>query len=317
MAMRPFGREADVRVKPAGFDLGIQDDLAGPAKGGFPEQPGPGYEKTADPARGRFLVVSAPPPQGGDVLDFQPGVEEGGFQRQVKHPDDPAVHRAGEEPLVQTAQEAIEQEPDVEELQVDVRHLHEGVHAERERDEQRLSRVLDGAAEDHPVVPLGSRDPARRVFRFQGSQLRRRPGARARDAARPLDGRVDLMRDHQPQSGLPDLARGPQEIALPAAFDQLAFAQQLSVPDEQPALDGRRALVDENELFDPDGFPVENEMEVRVGNGLGRVGGPDAADSEQIVQRAADVGGPGGDGVDGLLDVFALDHVGRRKKWFK
>ena len=159
--------------------------------------------------------------------------------------------------------------------------------------------------------------PRGRVFRFQGSQLRRRPGARARDASSPLDGRVDLVRDHQPQSGLPDLAGGLQEIALPAAFDQLALAQQLSVLDEQPALDGRRALVDEDELLDPDVFPVENEMEVRVGDGLGRVGGPDAAHPEQIVQGAADVGGPGGDGVDGLLDVFALDHVGRRKKWFK
>ena len=89
----PLGDEADVRVKPAGFDLGIQDDLAGPAKGGFPEQPGPGYEKTADPARGRFLVVSAPPPQGGDVLDFEAGVEQGGFQRPGK-----ASRRSGRPP---------------------------------------------------------------------------------------------------------------------------------------------------------------------------------------------------------------------------
>ena len=136
------------------------------------------------------------------------------------------------------------------------------------------------------------------------------PGVSASERrARPFDGRVDLVRDHQPQPGGPDLAGGPQEIPLPPAFDQLAFAEKLPVLDEQPALDGGGALVDEDELLDPDFFLVEKEMEIGVGGGvLGLGSGPDAAHPEQLVQCAADVGGPSGNGVDRLFYVLALDH---------
>ena len=309
-----LGHKPVVFVKPAGAGFGIQDDLPGLAVSGFPQQPGPRHQKTSDPPGGRLLIVAAPAPQGGDVLDFQPGIEKGGFQGQEKHPDDPAVHYAGEEALLLAAHEAGEQEPDVKEFQVDVRHLHQGVHAEGEGDEEGLPAVLHGAAEDHPVVPGGGRDPPCRVFRFQAVQhgdpaVGAAGGVGVRGVVHPFDGRVDLVRDHQPQPGGPDLACGPQEIPLPPAFDQLAFAEKLPVLDEQPALDGGGALVDEDELLDPDFFLVEKEMEIGVGGGVLGLGcGPDAAHPEQLVQCAADVGGPPGNGVDRLFYVLALDH---------
>ena len=231
------------------------------------------------------------------------------------HLDDAAVHGTGEDVMTLAAQQASEQEANVKKFEVDVRHLHQTFHREDKGNEKSLPPVVDRAAEDHPVIPGGGRDPVVRVFRFQAAQqvdaiLRAAGCADIRYPAGPLNGVFDLVRHQQPEPCAPDIPGGSKKIALPPPpLHEFALAKELAVFNEQAAFDGRRALVDEDELLDPHPFLVEQKIKIGVGVGvLCWGGGLDAAHPQQFVQRASDGGLTRRNGVDGLFDVFAFDH---------